>query len=49
MQRLGISPPEGVAIDPSKPVPLQTVHELKSNIGWKLFRSEYPPSRDRVR
>jgi hypothetical protein len=44
MQRLGINPPEGVAIDPTKPVSLQTIHELKSNIGWKLFRGEYPPS-----
>src|SRR5512146_2490942 len=44
MNRLGINPPEGVAIDPTKPVPLQKIHELKSDMGWKLFRGEYPPT-----
>jgi hypothetical protein len=42
MDRLGLKPDENVALDTSKPMSVQRIHDLKTQIGWKIFRNEYP-------
>lgn len=45
MDRMGLKPDEsGVDIDSAKPLSIQQLHDLKTNIGWKVFRREYPPN-----
>lgn len=45
MSRMGLQPEDaGVAIDSSKPLTIKQVHDLKTQIGWKVFRNEYPPN-----
>ena len=44
MDRLGLKPEEGEALDVSKPMSMKQLHDLKTQIGWKVFRNEYPPN-----
>jgi hypothetical protein len=45
MDRLGLKPEVGdVALDSSKPMSIAQLHDLKTQVGWKVFRHEYPPN-----
>lgn len=44
MDKLGLKPGDATAIDVNKPMTIKQVHDLKTQVGWKVFRNEYPPN-----
>lgn len=45
MDRMGLHPEEGgVNIDAATPMSIKQLHDLKTQVGWKVFRHEYPPN-----
>lgn len=46
MDKLGMMADSGEEFDPeaTAPMSISKLHDLKTQIGWKLFRNEYPPN-----
>lgn len=44
INRLGLQPEGGVPIDTTKPMSIQQLHDMKTQLGWRLARGEFPPN-----